>query len=213
MPIVIGIENGIDKGFTKNELELTNGFTLGLICMHAGVGCIGDKAYRTVIEAEEVVERFRLVMDTMPLWGEDKKSNQESDAYKWLTNIDNIRRLEANDWSCNAGNKSTAEFVHHMRKVIFDEATKNTMFKYSPSPSWSDLDNQKNTLRIVIGAILSGEDKEYHDDNSWLVEHLTDSFEPWDYFDLSKPFYNHKYLVYDEDECRYKLAKEPQQEE
>ena len=55
MPLTIGIKNGIDKGFTKNELELTNGFTLGLICMHAGVGRIGDAAYRTVVEAEEVV--------------------------------------------------------------------------------------------------------------------------------------------------------------
>ena len=58
MPLVIGIENGTDKGFTKKELGLTNGFTLGVICMHAGIGRIGDKGYGIVISAEEAVERF-----------------------------------------------------------------------------------------------------------------------------------------------------------
>ena len=208
MPLTIGIKNGLDKGFTKEELELTNGFAFGVVCMHAGVSRIGEKGYRTIVSAEEAQARFKLVLDTMPIWGDQENSFP----YKWLTDLDNIKRLEEHDWYCNAGTKTRPEFVHHMRKVIFDEATKDTMFKYSWSPTWSDLDNQKDALRIVIGAILSGEDKEYHDDNTWLVEHLTDSFEPWDYFDLSKPFYNNKYLVYDEDECRYKLAKEPQEE-
>ncbi len=92
MPLVIGIENGTDKGFTKKELGLTNGFTLGVICMHAGIGRIGDKAYGVVISAEEAVERFKLVLDTMPLW-DDQENTWE---YKWLTNLDNMKRLEEN---------------------------------------------------------------------------------------------------------------------
>ena len=68
MPLTIGIENGIDKGFTKEELGLTNGFALGAVCMHAGVGRIGDAAYRTVVSVEETHERFKLVLDAMPLW-------------------------------------------------------------------------------------------------------------------------------------------------
>ena len=43
MPLTIGIENGTDKGFTIEELKLTNGFELGVLCMHVGVGKIENK--------------------------------------------------------------------------------------------------------------------------------------------------------------------------
>ena len=48
MPLTIGIENGLDKGFTENELGLTNGFAFGVVCMHAGVSRIGEKGYGTI---------------------------------------------------------------------------------------------------------------------------------------------------------------------
>ena len=210
MPLTIGIENGTDKGFTKEELQLTNGFALGAICMHAGVGRIGNEAYRTVISAEEAHERIKLVLDTMPLWDDQENTF----AYKWLTNLDNIKRLEENHWYCNAGNKTTAEFVHHMRKVIFDNATRDTMFKYSPSISYDDLRNRHNTVRSIVGTILSGDAKEYYgNDINWVVESLNEAFEPYDYHDLSKPFYDNKYLVYNEHLCEYRLSNKPQQEE
>ena len=209
MPLVIGIENGTDKGFTKKELGLTNGFTLGVICMHAGIGRIGDKGYGIVISAEEAVERFKLVLDTMPLW-----DNQENTwEYKWLTNLDNIKRLEENNWTCNAGSKSTEQFIHDMKNVMFDNATRQTMFKYSPRVSWDDFKSQKETIRSILGMILTGDDKRYYDDNKWMVDELTGAFEPYDNWNLKKPFYDGKYLVYDEDTDEYKLSREPQKED
>ena len=209
MPLVIGIENGTDKGFTKKELGLTNGFTLGVICMHAGISRIGDKGYGVVISAEEAVERFKLVLDTMPLW-----DNQENTwEYKWLTNLDNIKRLEENNWTCNAGSKSTEQFIHDMKNTMFDNATRQTMFKYSPRVSWDDFKSQKETIRNILGMILTGDDKRYYDDNKWMVDELAGAFEPYDNWNLKKPFYDGKYLVYDEDADEYKLSREPQKED
>ena len=209
MPLVIGIENGTDKGFTKKELGLTNGFTLGVICMHAGISRIGDKGYGVVISAEEAVERFKLVLDTMPLW-DDQENTWE---YKWLTNLDNIKRLEENDWYCNAGSKSTEQFIHDMKNAMFDNATRQTMFKHSPRVSWDDFKSQKETIRSILGMILTGDDKRYYDDNKWIVDELAGAFEPYDNWNLKKPFYDGKYLVYDEDTDEYKLSREPQKED
>ena len=209
MPLVIGIENGTDKGFTKKELGLTNGFTLGVICMHAGIGRIGDKGYSVVISAEEALERFKLVLDTMPLW-DDQENTWE---YKWLTNLDNIKRLEENNWTCNAGSKSTEQFIHDMKNAMFDNATRQTMFKHSPRVSWDDFKSQKETIRSILGMILTGDDKRYYDDNKWMVDELTCAFEPYDNWNLKKPFYDGKYLVYDEDDCEYRLSREPQKED
>tara|TARA_R110002020_G_scaffold9276_3_gene36631 strand:+ start:1481 stop:2092 length:612 start_codon:yes stop_codon:yes gene_type:complete len=201
MPLTIGIENGIDKGFTKEELGLTNGFALGAVCMHAGVGRIGDAAYRTVVSVEETHERFKLVLDAMPLW----EDQENSAPYKWLTNLDNIKRLEANDWSCNVGNKSREEFLHHMKNIIFDNATRDTMFKYAPSPSWEDIKSQKEIAIHIVGSMLKG----YELDNDYIIDTLVHGFE---LFESDKPFYDGLYLRFDENDCVHYLSAEREEE-
>ena len=42
MPLIIGVRNGIEKGFTKNDIELINGFGFGLLVMVAEQGKIED---------------------------------------------------------------------------------------------------------------------------------------------------------------------------
>jgi len=207
--LTIGIKNGTDKGFTKEELEVTNGFHFGIICMHAGVGRIGDKAYRTVISAEEACDRFKIVMDEMPLW----EDQENTFPYKWLTDVDNIKRLEENSWYCNAGNKKPEHFLHHMKNIIMNKIVKRTQLEgHYKATTYEDTQRQKEAVRTVLGLLLTGEAEDYYDDNQWIVDTITDAFEPYDHWNLSKPFYNGQYLVYDLDTYEYKLADKPQEE-
>ena len=208
MPLTIGIENGLDKGFTENELGLTNGFAFGVVCMHAGVSRIGEKGYGTIVSAEEAHARFKLVLDAMPLWDDQENSGP----YKWLTDLDNIKRLEEHDWYCNAGTKTTTEFLHDMRNIMIDNAIKGTPLDGNiQKDTYREAEEQKGTVRTIIGCILSGNDKKWHDDNNWIVEELTHVFEPYDHWDLSKPFYDGQYLVYGND--GYTLSDTPQEDE
>ena len=61
-----------------------------------------------------------------------------------------------------------------------------------------------------VGSILMGHDKEYYDDNNWIVESLTDSFGLWE---SDKPFYGDKYLRFDENDCVYYLSEMSEEEE
>tara|TARA_R100000406_G_scaffold95459_1_gene89840 strand:- start:200 stop:841 length:642 start_codon:yes stop_codon:yes gene_type:complete len=213
MPLIIGIENGTDKGFTEKELGLTNGFLFGVVCMHAGVGRIGDKAYCTVISAEEAQARFKLVLDTMPVW-EDQQNTWE---YKWLTDLDNIKRLEEHDWTCNAGSKSAEEFLHHMQYIMMEDAVRGTpLDKHLKRTDWRDLSHQNDTIRNLIGMCLNGNADDWHREYGnfdWLVEQLTDAFAPYKHWDLEEKFYDGMYLVWDDDEYKYTLSDKPEGDE
>ncbi len=212
MPLIIGIRNGTDKGFTEKELRLTNGFTFGVVCMHAGVSKIGVDRFYTSVDAEEAQARFKLVLDTMPLW----EDQENSFPYKWLTDLDNIKRLEEHDWQCNAGSKTTEEFLYHMKHIMMENAIRDTpLDKHLKRTDWRDIVNQKDTIRNLIGMCLNGDAKDWHREYGggfdWLVEQLTDAFAPYDHWDLEEEFYDGMYLVWDDDECKYILSDKPQE--
>ena len=213
MPLIIGIKNGTDKGFTEKELGLTNGFAFGVVCMHAGVDKIGVDRFYTSVDAEEAHARFKLVLDTMPLW----EDQENSFPYKWLTDLDNIKRLEEHDWQCNVSTNSPEEFLHHMKHIMMEKAIKGTpLDKYLKRTDWRDIVNQKDAIRNLIGMCLSGNAEEWHreygGDFDWLAEQLTDTFEPYNHWDLEEKFYDGMYLVWDDDECKYTLSDKPQEE-
>ena len=212
MPLIIGIKNGTDKGFTEKELRLTNGFTFGVVCMHAGVSKIGVDRFYTSVDAEEAQARFKLVLDTMPLW----EDQENSFPYKWLTDLDNIKRLEEHDWQCNAGSKTTEEFLYHMKHIMMENSIRDTpLDKHLKRTDWRDIVNQKDTIRNLIGMCLNGDAKDWHREYGggfdWLVEQLTDAFAPYDHWDLEEEFYDGMYLVWDDDECKYILSDKPQE--
>ena len=199
----IGIVNGTEKGFTEEELQVTNDLPFGLVCMHAGVGRLGGESkYSTIITCEEAVERFALVLDIMPLWDKD------SFPYKWLTDLDNIKRLEEHGWTCNVGNESMDGFMHKMKQILFDITMRERDEQFTHlhdrhSPSWQDLQEQKKSVRALVGNILSG----YEDELDYSIQAIVEDF------GLNNTQYGDKYIVYSEGEDRYKMQKEKPEEE
>jgi len=198
MALTIGIVNGIDKGFTKEEIQVTNGFAFGVLCMHTGTGKIGEGRYSA--SAEETYERFILMLDALD-WKPDEVS-------EFIT-LENVKRLEEAGWTANIGHKSKEEFMWHLKNMVFDKLFN----KHNPSylhrtesyRTWNDVCKQKEMIRTTVGeAIRSGSDKYY-------IEELCEAFDVWN-MDLSEPFYYNKYLTYDEDADVICLSNEPQEE-
>lgn len=221
MPLTIGIENGTKKGFTIEELKLTNGFELGVLCMHVGVGQIEDERedggwYRCPpINAEEARDRFMLGMSIL------KGFSDELQAF--LSDIENIKRMQASGWSNNCGSKSQEEFMHHMRNMAWTYALEKN--KYSTlndntlSVSWDDMQKREMYIRQVIGFRLAGNEEDYYESPSEFTEELIQAFDA--YAPRSKDegyhFTNHGqtelFLRYNEDTYEYELTREKGDEE
>ena len=185
MALRIGIKNGLEKGFTKEEIQVVNGFSLGVLCMHTGTGKIGEGRYSA--SAEETYERFILMMDALD-WKPDEVS-------EFIT-LENVKRLEEAGWTANIGHRSKEEFLWHLKNMAFDKLFN----KHKPSylhrtesyETWNDVCSRKQMIRSVIGETLqTGRD-------DYFVEEMCYAFKVWDE-DLSEPFYNGKYLIWDEE--------------
>jgi len=198
MALIIGIENGIEKGFTEEEIQVTNGFAFGVLCMRTGTGKIGEGRYS--VSAEETYERFVLMLDALD-WQHDEVS-------EFIT-LENVKRLEEAGWTANIGHKSREEFMWHLKNTVFDKL----FDKHNPSylhrtesyRTWNDVCKQKEMIRTIVGeAVHSGSDQYY-------IGELCEVFDVWN-MDLSEPFYYDKYLIYDEDTDIITFSNKPQEE-
>jgi hypothetical protein len=198
MALIIGIENGIEKGFTEEEIQVTNGFAFGVLCMRTGTGKIGEGRYS--VSAEETYERFVLMLDALD-WQHDEVS-------EFIT-LENVKRLEEAGWTANIGHKSREEFMWHLKNTVFDKL----FDKHNPSylhrtesyRTWNDVCKQEEMIRTIVGeAVHSGSDQYY-------IGELCEVFDVWN-MDLSEPFYYDKYLIYDEDADIITFSNKPQEE-
>ena len=98
MPLIVGIENGIERGFTERELSLTNGFGFGMLAMNAGVGFgVWEKI---------TVEEFRR---RMLLCNFANNVYDMEDFYEIMT-IEFCQRLKDADWYCNTTTYNKRKF-------------------------------------------------------------------------------------------------------
>jgi hypothetical protein len=212
MAIHIGMKNASDKGFSEEEIQVAHGFDFGLLCIHAGVGDIGERKHGVTITPEEAHERFTL---TMKLFG----YNTESFMYTWLSDLENIKRLAEHGWSCNVSNESTEEFLHKMRNLSLKltlEDMDYTHLKHTIGEMSAErVRKQQEAARTIIGSLVSGTvPMGRYADKEWYINILIEAFGVWDWdglFDMEKPFYDGKYLCYAEGE--HYLSDTPQEEE
>ena len=98
MPLIVGVENGIERGFTERELSLTNGFGFGMLATNAGVGFnVWD---------EITVEEFRR---RMLLCNFANNVYDMEDFYEIMT-IEFCQRLKDADWYCNTTTYTKRKF-------------------------------------------------------------------------------------------------------
>jgi len=215
MPMTIGIENGTDKGFTIEELKLTNGFELGVLCMHVGVGEIEDERdggwYRCPpISAEEARDRFMLGMDVLKGFSDELQ--------EFLSDIENIKRMQASGWSNNCGAMSQEEFMHHMKNMAWTYAIERgkypTLNNSLRNVSWDDKQKQEMLIRQVIGFRLAGNEEHYYEIPNEFTEQLVDAFNAYAPRSKDEGYHYTNYgqtelfLHYNEDTYEYELTRE-----
>ena len=206
MSLRIGIENGLEKGFTEKELELTNSFPLGVLSMLTGIGRInGDEknTYRTHISVQEAHDRF-----TIGLVANGDIFTKLEEVKEMLT-LDFVQRMADADWSCNVSNESKEEFLYKMAgqvmTALLNDNRTETLGTYYYQTPWSNLQSRELYTKRLVGSILAGDSDEYVQEN---VDSVIESYE----FNYSKRFYDNKYLHWNEDTAAYSLSHKVQEE-
>ena len=136
--------------------------------------------------------------------------------YTWLSDLENIKRLAENGWTCNVSNESTEQFLHKMRNLSLSRQLEDEKFTHLKSSigemRWDSVREQREAARKIIGTLLNGTHRMH--EGEWYIDMLTDAFGVWEWqgpFDMKKPFYDGKYLCY-ADGTHY-LSSTPQEEE
>ncbi len=93
MPLIVGIENGIEKGFHETEINLVNGLGFGLLAQNAGVGSMSVGYGGVKITPEEFRRRMLLCNFANPIYDMGM-------FYRTMT-LEFCERLRDADWSCN----------------------------------------------------------------------------------------------------------------
>ena len=138
--------------------------------------------------------------------------------YTWLSDLENIKRLAENDWTCNVSNESTEQFLHKMRNLSLSRQLEDEKFTHLKSNigemRWDSVREQQEAARTIIGSLLSGTVRMDSDNKEWYIDTLTEAFGVWEWqgpFDMEKPFYDGKYLCYADD--THYLSSTPQEDE
>lgn len=138
MALIIGIENGLEKGFTKEELEFTNGFAFGVLCMTAGVNAVIPKWGNAPKKwkAQDFLDRIRITNQHSKVFMNKKDGDARMPS--WF-NLDFIERMEDADWSANVSFKSTREWKGDMARVYFDSLTRKVELFDIPHSEMEDM--------------------------------------------------------------------------
>lgn len=201
MPLIVGVKDAEKReGFNAEENLFLKSFEMSTLAMSAGVGRIGgDSKYSHNISAEEAAERFAIVAHVYDI-------DMTEVPYAWLADVDFLRSMGEADWYCNVGNDDPVEFAHKIGNIVVDRVWYKVRPKHVPRPerpNWHDAQKRFGAIKQVIGVHLTGGD--------WMdecIETLLEQHEPLDY---DKPFYDGKYLRWD-DGRGYYLSDEPESE-
>jgi hypothetical protein len=102
MPLIVGIVNGPDKGFSSEEISFINSFGIGVLSMAACVGRVDDP------------EQFHQRM-----WVTNQVTGIFNFLPSWFT-VEFCGRLQAADWSANVTTESHTIWKNRMKQQLWD---------------------------------------------------------------------------------------------
>ena len=102
MPLIVGIENGIEKGFTESDISLVNGYGFGMLAQNAGVGSMSVRYGGVKITPEVFRKRMLMCNFVCKIYDMDA-------LYDKLT-LEFCERLRDADWSCNVSTLNDEDF-------------------------------------------------------------------------------------------------------
>ena len=111
MPLIVGIVNGIEKGFHEVEINLFNGMGFGMLAMNAGVGGMSVRYRGVKITPEEFRRRMLLCNFASPIYDMGM-------FYRTMT-LEFCERLRDADWSCNVSTLDNKEFKREYKDWLF----------------------------------------------------------------------------------------------
>ena len=214
MTLNVGIVNGLEKGFTKDEIALTNSFAMGVMAMVTGVGRISltdteeePNGYtsRTNLSVQEAHDRFTVALEGLEIFNDQEPAKE-------IITLDFVQRMADAGWSCNVSNESKEVFLHKMCGQVMSNLLSRTRTKtlgtYYHQTSWNDLHSRRESVRMLIGTLLSeDEDSDYYMHE--MIDSISCQFDFWH----NKKFYGDKYLICDEETNRFSLSDENPNEE
>ena len=103
MPLLVGVENGIKKGFTEEELDIINGFAFGCLMMSTETGSIED------------IKEFRLMALEMNFMS----GIFNRTFFKEFLTEDMVTRMKDADWYCNVGRTTKARFNRELKRRLY----------------------------------------------------------------------------------------------
>lgn len=128
MALLIGIKNGIDKGFTQEELDFTNGFALGVLCMTARVGAvIPTYSPPKNWTATDFLHRIRMTNQITGCFGFYKDDVHIPLLPNWF-DLAFVERMHEAGWSCNVNFESNAKWKNTMKRRLLEDAERDMKY-------------------------------------------------------------------------------------
>ena len=100
MPLILGVINGLEKGFSEEQLDYINGFHFGILMMMVGAGEVKDPIqflHRTEVTAEALET-------ALPDWFD----------------LNFVYQMKEGDWYANIGAKTTRRWKADIKNLLFN---------------------------------------------------------------------------------------------
>ena len=107
MPLILGVINGLDKGFTEVQVLFINGFHFGLLMMMCGMGEVKDPIqflHRTEVTAKAF----------------------DADLPDWF-DLPFVQQMKEADWTANIGEKTTRRWKADIKNLLFEQIERSVL--------------------------------------------------------------------------------------